>query len=157
MTPLDAMPQPEIAAQQDALAVEDLEITYRVRGRAIHVVRDVSFRVASGESYGLVGESGNGKSTIALAVVRYLARNGSVSAGRIVVDGDDVLAMDSAQLRRYRANTVSMVYQEPGRALNPTIRVGRQVAEVFEIAGVRRGEALDRAQEMLARLQLADP
>ena len=145
------------AAVSDALSVENVEITYRVRGRPVRVVRDVSFRVGRGESYGLVGESGNGKSTIALAVVRYLARNGRVSAGRIMVDGRDVLAMNGSQLREYRAQTVSMVYQEPGRALNPTIRVGRQVAEVFEIAGLERAPALERAQEMLERVQIADP
>src|SRR5947209_3104417 len=140
---------PDAAAQTavDALTVENVEITYRVRGPAARVVRDVSFRVGRGESYGLVGESGNGKSTMALAIVRYLARNGSVTAGRIAVDGRDVLSMNGAQLREYRARTVSMVYQEPGRALNPTIRVGRQVAEVYEIAGVARAEALDRARD----------
>ena len=157
MSTVDETVQEGSAAVSDALSLENVEITYRVRSRAIRVVRDVSFRVARGESYGLVGESGNGKSTIALAVVRYLARNGRVSAGRIVVDGRDVLAMDAGQLRNYRAHTVSMVYQEPGRALNPTIRVGRQVAEVFEIAGVDRPQALERAEEMLARVQIADP
>src|SRR5947209_1566444 len=150
---------PDAAAQTavDALTVENVEITYRVRGPAARVVRDVSFRVGRGESYGLVGESGNGKSTIALAIVRYLARNGGVTAGRIVVDGRDVLGMNQGQLREFRAETVSMVYQEPGRALNPTIKVGRQVAEVFEIAGAGREQALERAQDALERVQIADP
>ncbi len=130
---------PEANAQSDALAVDNIDVSYRVRGRDQRVVRDVSFRVGRGESFGLVGESGCGKSTIALAVVRYLARNGRVSSGQIAVDGRDVLAMNSAELLGLRANTVSMVYQEPGRALNPTIRVGRQVAEVFEISGAEKG------------------
>ena len=129
----------------DALAVENVEVSYRVRGRDLRVLRDVSFRVGRGESYGLVGESGCGKSTMALAVVRYLARNGRVSDGRIAIDGRDVLAMNARELRKLRASTVSMVYQEPGRALNPTIRVGRQVAEVFELAGAPRRKALERA------------
>jgi peptide/nickel transport system ATP-binding protein len=120
-------------------------------------VRDVSFRVGRGESYGLVGESGCGKSTIALAVVRYLARNGRVSSGKIEIDGRDVLAMSGGQLRQLRASTVSMVYQEPGRALNPTIRVGRQVAEVFEIAGLPRPQAMERSEEMLTKVRIADP
>jgi peptide/nickel transport system ATP-binding protein len=154
---LEALPDAAAPPAIDALSVEGVEITYRVRGRGIKVVRDVSFRVGRGESYGLVGESGNGKSTMALAIVRYLARNGRVSAGRIVVDGQDVLAMNSAQLREYRARTVSMVYQEPGRALNPTIRVGRQVAEVYEIGGLSRAEAFDRAREALEKVQIADP
>lgn len=144
-------------AQADALAVDGLDITYRVRGRPLTVVRDVSFRIARGESYGLVGESGCGKSTIALAVVRYLARNGSVSGGSISIDGRDVLTMRGGELRKLRANTVSMVYQEPGKALNPTIRVGPQVAEVFEIAGVDSAQARDRAREMLEKVRISDP
>jgi peptide/nickel transport system ATP-binding protein len=140
-----------------ALEVKDLEVSYRVRSRQQRVVREVSFRVGRGESYGLVGESGCGKSTIALAVVRYLARNGRVSGGQIEIDGSDVLAMNGGQLRQLRASTVSMVYQEPGRALNPTIRVGRQVAEVFEIAGVPRPQAMERSEEMLTKVRIADP
>jgi peptide/nickel transport system ATP-binding protein len=141
----------------DALTVENIDITYRVRGHDLTTVRDVSFRIGRGESYGLVGESGSGKSTIALAVVRYLARNGRVSQGNIAVDGHDVLAMHGEELRKFRADTVSMVYQEPGRALNPTIKVGRQVAEVFEIDGVAKEQALERAQGMLEKVRIADP
>jgi peptide/nickel transport system ATP-binding protein len=140
-----------------ALAVEHADVAYRVRGRDLRVVRDVTFRVARGESYGLVGESGCGKTTIALAAVRYLARNGRVSNGAIAIDGRDVLAMNARELRNLRQSTVSMVYQEPGRALNPTIRVGRQVAEVFELAGLQRGEAVDRSREMLEKVRISDP
>ncbi len=141
----------------DALTLSNVDITYRVRRRDQNVVRDVSFHVARGESYGLVGESGCGKSTIALAIVRYLARNGRVSGGGIQIDGQDVLALKASQLQRLRARTVSMVYQEPGRALNPSIHVGRQVAEVYEIAGVDRKAALARAQEMLGKVKISDP
>ena len=109
----------------DALTVEHVDVAYQVRRRDQAVLRDVSFRVGRGESFGLVGESGCGKSTMALAIVRYLARNGRVSAGSIAIDGQDVLAMNEAALRRLRASTVSMVYQEPGRALNPSLRVGQ--------------------------------
>jgi peptide/nickel transport system ATP-binding protein len=144
-------------AAADALAVENVDITYRVRGRDLVTVHDVSFRIGHGESYGLVGESGSGKSTMALAVVRYLARNGRVSQGRVAVDGRDVLAMNGSELRKLRQNTVSMVYQEPGRALNPTIRVGRQVAEVFELAGADRAQARDRAEQALEKVRISDP
>jgi peptide/nickel transport system ATP-binding protein len=121
------------------------------------VLHGVSFKIARGESYGLVGESGCGKSTMALAVIRYLARNGRVARGRIAIDGRDVLAMEDAELRELHANTVSMVYQEPGLALNPTMPVGRQVAEVFQIAGGDRTEALQRAQAMLEKVRISDP
>jgi peptide/nickel transport system ATP-binding protein len=145
------------AGEADALVLDDVSVSYRVRSRQMKVVRDVSFRVGRGESYGLVGESGCGKSTIALAVVRYLARNGSVSGGSIAIDGRDVLAMREAELQELRTSTVSMVYQEPGRALNPTIKVGRQVAEVFEMAGRPKGESLDRSREMLEKVRISDP
>jgi peptide/nickel transport system ATP-binding protein len=141
----------------DALRVADVDIAYRVRRKDQRVVRDVSFHVARGESFGLVGESGCGKSTIALAIVRYLARNGRVSAGTIEIDGSDVLALNNHQLRELRAHKVSMVYQEPGRALNPSIRVGRQVAEVYEIAGLDSKQSMARAEEMLGKVKISDP
>jgi peptide/nickel transport system ATP-binding protein len=140
-----------------AVAVEHLDVTYRVRGHDRRALRDVSFQIGGGESYGLVGESGSGKSTVALALTRYLPRNGRVSAGTIRINGADPLAMDNAALRDLRAHTVSMVYQEPGRALNPSIKVGHQVAEVYEIAGLRRAEALERAEGMLRKVQISDP
>ncbi len=141
----------------DALTVEHVDVVYRVRRRDQAVLRDVSFRIGRGESFGLVGESGCGKSTMALAIVRYLARNGRVSAGSIAIDGEDVLAMNEAALRRLRANKVSMVYQEPGRALNPSLLVGQQVAEVFQIAGKSDKEALELSEEMLRTVRISDP
>ena len=152
----EAEPLPPTAAS-DALTLSHVDISYRVRSNQQRVVRDVSFHVSRGESFGLVGESGCGKSTIALAIVRYLARNGSVSGGRIDIDGRDVLSLNGGELRRLRARNVSMVYQEPGRALNPSILVGRQVAEVYEIAGVKGKEALERAEQALTKVQISSP
>jgi peptide/nickel transport system ATP-binding protein len=146
-----------VPASTAALDVANVDVAYRVRGRDRLVLRDVSFRVGRGESYGLVGESGSGKSTMALALMRYLPRNGRVRSGAITIDGRDALALGRSDLRRLRAETVSMVYQEPGRALNPSIRVGRQVAEVYEIAGLDRSAALDRSQAMLEKVRISDP
>ena len=145
------------AETADALRLSHVDISYTVRRKDQRVVRDVSFHVAKGESFGLVGESGCGKSTIALSIVRYLARNGRVSDGTIEIDGTDVLGLNASALREFRARTVSMVYQEPGRALNPSILVGRQVAEVYEIAGLERKEALAKAQEILGKVRISDP
>jgi peptide/nickel transport system ATP-binding protein len=134
-----------------------MDITYKVRGQDRLALRDVSFTIGRGESYGLVGESGSGKSTAALALVRYLPRNGRVSGGTIRINGRDPLAMGTAALRDLRAHIVSMVYQEPGRALNPSIRVGRQIAEVFEIDGESSNAATASAEEMLRKVQISDP
>ena len=134
-----------------------VDVTYRVRGADRLTVRDVSFQIGPRESFGLVGESGCGKTTMALAIARYLARNGRVSAGSITVAGQDVGALGKEALRKLRARTISMVYQEPGRALNPSIRVGRQLAEVFEIAGLSKPDAAGRAEESLRKVQINDP
>ena len=134
-----------------------MNVTYRVRGQDRLALRDVSFRISRGESYGLVGESGSGKSTAALALVRYLPSNGRVSAGTISINGLDPVSMGASALRDLRARTVSMVYQEPGRALNPSMRVGRQIAEVFEIAGQSSGDAMASAENMLRKVQISDP
>jgi peptide/nickel transport system ATP-binding protein len=140
-----------------ALELDDLQVAFDVRGRRRRVLRGVSLAIGAGEAYGLVGESGCGKSTAALAVMRYLPRNGRVTGGSIRVDGADLAAMSEGDVRRYRSRTVSMVYQNPGAALNPSIRVGDQIAEAFTAVGAPRGDALERAREMLARVQIADP
>ncbi len=140
-----------------ALELDGMSAVYRVRGIDRPVLRSVSFTIAEGESYGLVGESGCGKSTAAFAIMRALPRNGRVTDGSIRVAGRDLLAMGPAEVRKLRATTVSMVYQNPGAALNPSIRVGDQVAEVFEILGRSAGEAETRTQEILRQVQISDP
>jgi len=140
-----------------ALELTEVDVVYRVRGKDRQVLRGVSFEIASGESYGLVGESGCGKSTAALAIVRYLPRNGRVSSGSIDVAGTDALALGGGDLREFHARKVSMVYQNPGAALNPSMRVGAQVAEAFTVLGVPGSDATDSARAALARVQIADP
>ena len=141
-----------------ALRIEHLEVVYRLGTRERRVITDLSLEVRPGECYGLVGESGCGKSTVALAAVRYLARNGRVSRGRILIDGRDLMQLNPTELRRLRARAVSMVYQDPARALNPAMRIGAQMAEVFEASGgPRGGAARGRCLHMLERVQIPDP
>lgn len=140
-----------------ALCLDQLSVAYRSGGRDRAVLRDITLKIARGEAYGLVGESGCGKSTVALATVRYLSRNGKVTGGKIFLDGADAMELDTRALRRLRARTVSMVYQDPGKALNPTMKVGRQLLEVFELAGLPPQEREARALEMLAKVRIADP
>jgi peptide/nickel transport system ATP-binding protein len=146
----------EPAKGPDALEIEHLDVAYRVRGVDQPTLRDVGFHIGRHESFGLVGESGCGKSTTALAISRYLPRNGRITAGHISVGGRDLMSMGREELRLLRARSISMVYQEPMRALNPSIRVGRQVAEVFEILGAGKGEARERAEAALRTVQIAD-
>ncbi|WP_088343063.1 MULTISPECIES: dipeptide ABC transporter ATP-binding protein [Rhodomicrobium] len=150
--------QPEVAQiGRDALTIAGLSVAYRTQGRDRTVLRDLSLRIGKGEAYGLVGESGCGKSTVALTAVRYLPRNGSVTGGHVLVDGADVIALDSVSLRRMRAKTISMVYQDPGKALNPSMRIGRQITEIFELAGLAAGPSKDRAIDTLKRVRISDP
>ena len=146
-----------VEASNAALEVRELDVAYRVRGQDRQVLRELSLRVERGESYGLVGESGCGKSTAALAIVRYLPRNGRVRTGTVLVDGRNVWTLGQRELRQFRANAVSMVYQNPSAALNPSLRVGRQLAEAFTVRGANRDEARARSLEMLRTVQIADP
>lgn len=139
------------------LAVDDLAIEYRVGPDWKTAVRDINFTIDRGESFGLVGESGCGKTTVAMAIMHYLPRNGRVSAGAIRLGGTDLTHMTGKELRQVRVNQISMVYQDPSSALNPSIRVGQQVADVFELLGVPKEEHERRVIEILEKVQIADP
>src|SRR6187431_2005727 len=132
---VETPPAADVSATDAALKVEDLNLAYMVRGIPRPVLRGVSFEVKPGGSYGLVGESGCGKSTTAYAAVRYLPRNARITGGRILVDGDDVTSMTDEELRGFRIHHASMVYQDPGAALNPSTKIGPQVAEAFTVLG----------------------
>ena len=155
---MNAATVPSVATgTKAALRVEDLSLSYIVRGIPRPVLRGVTFEVKAGESYGLVGESGCGKSTTAYAAVRYLPRNGVITGGRILVDGDDITKMNDEQVRLFRMRHASMVYQDPGAALNPTTKVGPQVVEAFTILGQGKRQAEENALKALRRVQIADP
>jgi peptide/nickel transport system ATP-binding protein len=145
-----------VSPERAALELVDLQVAYRVRGRSRTVLRGVSLALALGESYGLVGESGCGKSTLALAAARYLPRNGQLRGGTVRVAGTDVYALPRRQVRALHRASISMVYQSPGTALNPSMRIGHQVAEAFEAQGASRAEALERAHAALERVLIAD-
>jgi peptide/nickel transport system ATP-binding protein len=148
---------PPAGSQPAALRVEDLSLAYVVRGIRRPVLRGVSFEVRAGESYGLVGESGCGKSTTAYAALRYLPRNGVITGGRILVSGEDITRMSDDEVRQFRIRDASMVYQDPGAALNPTTKVGPQVVEAFTILGQSKQQAEENALQALKRVQIADP
>ena len=151
------MTTPDETVRPAALRVDDLQVVYTVRGIDRAVLRGVSFEIAPGEAFGLVGESGCGKSTTAYAALRYLPRNGKIVGGSVHVDGHDITAMSDKDLRKFRATEASMVYQDPQQAMNPTVRVGKQVEESFRLLGHSKSDAKDAAVEALRRVRIADP
>jgi peptide/nickel transport system ATP-binding protein len=146
-----------MSEQHAALSVEDLHVVYTVRGVDREVLRGVSFAVAPGEAYGLVGESGCGKSTTAYAALRYLPSNGKITAGHVRVGGRELTALTDDELQQFRAHHASMVYQDPSQALNPTLRVGRQIIESFTLLGHDKKQSATLAIEVLKRVRIADP
>ena len=114
------------------LQVRDLTVSYYLnKGRGITALRGLNFDVAPGEAVGLLGESGCGKTTLALSLLRLLPDRGRILRGSVVFRGTNLLELDEHELQKVRGAEISMVYQEPGAALNPVIRAGDQVAEVL--------------------------
>jgi peptide/nickel transport system ATP-binding protein len=112
------------------LEIENLGISFFTRAGEIPAVMDFSCRVMPGEAMGLVGESGCGKSTVALAVMRDLPGIGRITGGAIRFEGRDMATLTGAELRAIRGSKIAMVYQEPMASLNPTMPIGRQLMEV---------------------------
>jgi peptide/nickel transport system ATP-binding protein len=139
---------------EPAVLVRGLTVSYRSRSGPVTAVRDLDLTIAPGESYGLVGESGSGKSTAAMTLTRYLPPGTGITAAELSVAGIPVLGLDSPALRRFRASTLSVVYQEPGLALDPTMAVGRQIDEVYRLHGANRAQARDRTLAAIERVRL---
>ena len=141
-----------------ALEVERLTVSYRRSGEWACALSAVSLAIAAGEAYGLVGESGCGKTTLALSLMRYLPPNGRIDAGAIRVDGHDLTRVHGRELQRWRGSRLAMVYQDPASALNPALRIGDQIAEGYRFHHrMTHRDALRRAAEALARVRMPDP
>ncbi|MDE3152866.1 MAG: ABC transporter ATP-binding protein, partial [Gemmatimonadota bacterium] len=141
------------------LAIENLRTYFHTAAGVARAVDGLSLAIAPGETVGLVGESGCGKSVTALSILRLVAPPGRIEAGsRIAFEGRDLLTLDERAMRAIRGNRVAMIFQEPMTALNPVFTVGDQVAEVARIhAGASRAEAWKRAVEMLDRVGIPAP
>jgi peptide/nickel transport system ATP-binding protein len=111
------------------LEIKDLEVTYSTYYGSVAAVQGVSLEVGEDEAVGVIGESGSGKSSMAYAVMGYLAANGE-SSGRVLFKGEDLCAKSRREMRAYRGNRIAMVYQNPYSALNPSLTIGRQLDEV---------------------------
>jgi oligopeptide/dipeptide ABC transporter ATP-binding protein len=145
--------------QPDLLAVSDLRTYFYTGAGVARAVDGVSFTIGAGETLGLVGESGCGKSVTALSILRLVQQPGRIEPGsRIMFENQDLLQLDDAGIRRVRGNRIAMIFQEPMTALNPVFTVGDQIAEVARVhASASRRAAWDRAVEMLTMVGIPAP
>jgi peptide/nickel transport system ATP-binding protein len=140
------------------LEMAGVSIAYRTRAGLVPAVTDVSMTIHEGEAVGLVGESGCGKSTLAMASLGYLGRNGRFAGGTIRFAGQDIASLTRDELRRIRGPGIGIVYQEAMSALNPSLRIGTQLAEpVIVHRGLSPRQAKDAANAMLGEMELPDP
>lgn len=138
------------------ISVRDVRIADRAAGREI--VHGVGFELTPGKSVGIVGESGSGKTLTCRAVLGILPPHFEVSGGSVEIDGTDIAALTPRRWTELRGTTVGAVFQDPASYLNPSIRVGAQIAEVIRVKkGVKRREARRRALELLDAVRLRDP
>ena len=152
------MTKPPGKMGQPVIRVENLAIAYETRYGDVQAVRDVSFEIYRGETLGLVGESGCGKSTVAYGLVNYLGRNGKIARGEIHFQGQSLVGRGAEELRKLRGDQISMVYQDPMTSLNPVLRVGEQMTEVLTVhRGISEAEARERCVTMLKRVYMPDP
>lgn len=139
------------------LSLENLSVSYTHEGALLDAVRDVSLSIEPGETYGLVGESGSGKTTLALALMRYLPPNGDVWGGDIRFAGRDLLGLSGAELRALWGKELSLVPQDPAASLNPSLRVGEQIAEILRRhEGLSPTAAASRVATLLEDVHVAD-
>ena len=144
--------------RETLLAVEDLRVHFATERGTVHAVNGVSFDIAPGETLGLVGESGCGKSVTSLALLGILARNGRVVSGRALFEGRDLLALSDSELRGVRGRKIAMIFQDPMTSLNPVLTIGRQIVEVLETHfDMSKADAKKRAADLLERVGIPSP
>ena len=133
------------------LSVKDLVVEYTSDGKAVHAVNGVSFDIQKGKTLGLVGETGAGKTTIAKSILRILPDRGAyIRGGSIELEGQDILTLPEKAMQSVRGSQISMIFQDPMTALNPTMRVGKQISEVIALHNkISKDEADERAKQML--------
>jgi peptide/nickel transport system ATP-binding protein len=147
-----------MSAPEPVLDVRDLRVEIALRRSTVRAVDGVSFSMAAGETVGLVGESGCGKTTIGLALLGLLPSGGRITGGSITLAGRDVSALEESELRKVRGDRIGVVFQDPLTSLNPTMTIGRQVGEPLRIhRGASTRAARGRAAELLELVGLPSP
>ncbi|MGD9136887.1 MAG: ABC transporter ATP-binding protein [Desulfobacterales bacterium] len=139
------------------IEVDNLQISYETRKGDVEAIQGVSFKVGEGETVGLVGESGCGKSTIAFGIVNFLGPNGKIVEGSIQFQGNELVGRSQEELKDLRGDRIAMVFQDPMQALNPSVRLGEQLAEVLTChRDITQQEAWERCIQMLKRVNMPD-
>lgn len=137
------------SGQDCILSVRDLSVSFRAYGGIVRAVRGVSFDLHRGETLAIVGESGSGKSVSIKSVMGILPSNADIDGGEIWYDGMDLTKVDEARMHEIRGHRIGLVFQDPLSALNPIMKVGKQIMEVLEKQGVARQEARERALTLM--------
>ena len=146
------------APEATVLALRNVTVAYESQGRELDAVRDVTLTIEPGETLGLVGESGSGKSTLAHALMRYLPANGRVRRGRITFDGRELLDLGERELQDLWGKDVSLVPQNPSASLNPSLRIGEQIAELLRRhTDLTDDDVQARIVELLDQVRIGDP
>ena len=138
------------------LDLQHLTVVFERPGSRVTAVDDLNLTISAGETLGLVGESGSGKSVTALAVLRLLQPPGRVTGGRVLFEGRDLLRLPESEMRAVRGGRISLIFQEPMTALNPTMRVGDQIGEALTVHGVGGDERKRRVIELLDAVRIPD-
>ena len=142
-----------MAERNPLLSVEDLRVEFWTSRGNIYAVNGISFDIAAGETLGIVGESGCGKSVTSLAILGLLPRAGRTRTGRAMFDGRDLLKLRNRELRKVRGKEIAMIFQDPMTSLNPVLTIGRQLREPLEEHfGMSRKDAEKRAAELIDRV-----
>jgi len=140
------------------LSVDSLSVEYRTDKGRLKALRSIDVTISPGETFGLVGESGSGKSTLALAIMRYLGQNGLITGGDISYNGASITELDTDELRNIRGNHIAHVAQNPDKALNPSIKIGEQIAETIRLHhDISQTEAHQRMLGLLEDVGISEP
>lgn len=140
------------------LSIEDLYVTFETYVGRVYAVNGMSFDVQPGEIFGLVGESGCGKSVTSLAVLRILPSHGQITGGKIIFDGRDLTQASEEEMRAIRGRQIAMIFQDPSTSLNPVFTIGNQITRIIRYHTGASGQAANRrALELFGEVALPDP
>jgi peptide/nickel transport system ATP-binding protein len=135
------------------LNVQDLTVKFTSESGTLTVLDQVNFVVSKGETLGIVGESGCGKSVTSLSIMRLLTKNGSISGGRIELNGENLLELNNKEMQRVRGNQMAMIFQEPMTSLNPVLTIGKQIKEVLLLhGGAQKSNIKEKVLQLLKQV-----